>query len=60
MWDDVKDGYNFILEKTSGYLNWRYLDPRGGEHVAFQAVDDSKALGVIVIQISRDDGYLEG
>jgi len=32
-WNQIKDNYIFITEKTRDYLNWRYCDKRGGNYI---------------------------
>ena len=59
-WNQVKCGYNFIMEKNRIYLNWRYSDHRGGDFVMRQAVKDGAVLGIIALQLTQLDGYLEG
>lgn len=52
-WEEIKDHYNFILERNRDYLNWRYCDPRGGNYLVKIAKADSKILGYIVLRINR-------
>lgn len=59
-WDTIKGDYNFILEKNSKYLNWRYCDPRGGNFTVFQATQGDKILGFLALQLVEDNGYVEG
>ena len=59
-WEKGKDSYNFILEKNSGYMNWRYCDPRAGHYVVKQAVKDGEVLGFIVLELRKDGDYAEG
>lgn len=57
LWDDVKNHYNFIVERTHDYLNWRYCDPRGGKYIVKQAEEDGRILGYIVTRVNR---FIEG
>jgi hypothetical protein len=59
-WEKVKEHYNFILEKSSRYLNWRYCDPRGGNYRVMQAVKDGEVLGFIVTELKNTGSYAEG
>jgi hypothetical protein len=52
-WEEVKEGYDFIVEKTMDYLNWRYCDPRGGIYKVLLAKDESQVIGFIVYKINR-------
>ena len=47
-WNQIKDDYNFILEKKREYLNWRYTDNDRGSHVILQAVHGDEVLGYAV------------
>lgn len=60
LWNVVKEDYFFIKERTSGYLNWRYRDPRGGVYTVKQAVQDDEVLGYIVLRIKSYEGRREG
>jgi hypothetical protein len=60
-WNDVKDDYNFIVERDKNYLNWRYLDGRGGKYTLRYAFDGDKILGYIVLRVNRfRESYPEG
>ena len=52
-WDNIKDSYNFIVEKNKDYLNWRYCDPRGGNYTVLQAESQGQILGYIVLRINK-------
>jgi hypothetical protein len=60
LWNAVEDRYCFIKERTSGYLNWRYRDPRGGIYTVKQAVQDDEMIGYIVLRINSYEGKREG
>jgi GNAT superfamily N-acetyltransferase len=59
-WNTVKEHYNFIYERNSQYLNWRYCDKRGGNYLVKQAISDDQILGYIVLEIKQSGGYKEG
>jgi predicted N-acetyltransferase YhbS len=52
-WEQLKTGYDFIVEKTMEYLNWRYCDPRGGFYKILLARDDDRVIGYIVYKVNR-------
>jgi hypothetical protein len=52
-WEQVKTGYEFIVEKTMDYLNWRYCDPRGGFYKVLVAKDKRGIVGYIVYKVSK-------
>jgi hypothetical protein len=60
LWDAVKEKFFFIAERKSGYLNWRYRDPRGGVYTVKQAVQDDEMRGYIVLRINSWEGSREG
>ncbi len=57
-WDKIKDDYNFILEKRSEYLNWRFTDNDRGSHLIFQAMCGEEILGYTVVEYKQ--GFSEG
>jgi hypothetical protein len=52
-WGEIKDHYNFIVERSRDYLNWRYCDPRGGDYLVKIAHTDAKILGYMVLRINK-------
>jgi hypothetical protein len=52
-WEEVKDHYHFIVERSRDYLNWRYCDPRGGDYLVKVAQRDAKILGYMVLRVDR-------
>jgi hypothetical protein len=56
-WNEVKNDYDFIVEKSREYLNWRYCDPRGGNYDVWGAQENSHILGYIVLRVNRMDPY---
>jgi hypothetical protein len=52
-WEEIKDHYNFIIERSRDYLNWRYCDLRGGDYLVKIAQTDTKILGYMVLRINR-------
>jgi GNAT superfamily N-acetyltransferase len=52
-WNETKDHYTFIVERSKDYLNWRYCDPRGGDYIVRMAEADGRVLGFIVLRINR-------
>ena len=55
-WNDVKGEYDFIVERSNEYLNWRYCDKRGGDYRVKKAYDEDRLLGYAVTRVNR---YLE-
>lgn len=52
-WNEIRDHYSFIVERTKDFLNWRYCDPRGGDYAVHVAEEDDKILGFNVLRIDR-------
>jgi hypothetical protein len=62
-WQNIKNSYNFIIEKNQRYLNWRYCDPRcslSGRFLIKQAEQDGEILGFIVLETKNKEDYSEG
>jgi hypothetical protein len=62
-WENIKDGYCFIVEKNRDYLNWRYCDPRSnkeGRYFVKQAEQGGVVLGFIVFETRSKGDYSEG
>jgi hypothetical protein len=59
-WDQIKNDYNFILEITPEYLNWRFKDTERGTHTKFEAKSGEKVLGYVVVgyKHGRSDGQI--
>lgn len=52
-WGEIKNHYDFIVERSRDYLNWRYFDARGGDYLVKIAETDSKILGYVVLRINK-------
>jgi len=52
-WGAVKDHYDFIIERGSEHLNWRYIDLRAGKFLIRSIVEDEKLLGYCVLSVNR-------
>ena len=60
-YEKVKPHYNFIVEKTMTYMNWRYCDKRGGDFKVWLAEESGEVVGFLVLRInSLDPGYPVG
>lgn len=59
-WDAIKSQYDFILEKSSSYLNWRYANPVSGEYKKLTALEGSTVLGYIIFEVKRNGSFQEG
>jgi hypothetical protein len=52
-WDKVKNDYDFIIERTQEYLNWRYCDVKGGGYLILKAVELGNMVGFIVFRVNN-------
>jgi len=52
-WEEIKNHYDFIIERSRDFLNWRYFDARGGDYLVKIAEKDSKILGYVVLRINK-------
>jgi GNAT superfamily N-acetyltransferase len=52
-WKQVSDHYLFITDRSLPFLNWQFCDPRAGNYVVIQAIQDASVLGYITLRINR-------
>jgi hypothetical protein len=50
---EVSTSYDFIVQRTRDYLNWRYCDSRGGNYVVNIAAEKGKIMGYSVLRINK-------
>jgi hypothetical protein len=51
-WEQIKDRYDFIIERDMNYLNWRYVDTPDKGYYVKQAIGDGQLLGYLVCKIN--------
>lgn len=59
-WNEIKDHYDFIVERTREHLNWNYCDPRGGNFTVKLAEEEGRMLGYIVLGMDETREYGKG
>lgn len=60
-WAAAAPAYSFIQERTSGFLNWRFCDPRSGGFTVSVGVERDNMIAYIVTKTDRaDPGYPQG
>jgi predicted N-acetyltransferase YhbS len=60
-WNEIKGDYNFIVERDTSHLNWRYCDKRGGDYQIRQASKGGDVLGYVVLRVNKyNKEYPEG
>jgi hypothetical protein len=52
-WSQAASSYDFIIDRPSSYLNWRYFDPRAGASKVYAAKRGREWLGYIVVRVNR-------
>ncbi len=52
-WVETAPSYDFIVNRDRKYLNWRYTDPRAGQHEIHLAEEDDQVVGYCVSYINR-------
>jgi hypothetical protein len=57
-WQRAAAPFDFIVERTADYLNWRYADPRAGIFAIRVAEQGNELLGYSVLRLSHDRGYI--
>ena len=54
----MRDNYDFIVDRESIYMNWRFCDPRGGSFKVFKAGGEHGFRGYIVLFVNKMiEGY---
>jgi len=53
-WEEIKDHYSFMIERSRDYLNWRYCDPRGGDYLVKIAEANNQILAYTVLRIDKN------
>ena len=56
--EEASKPFDFIVDRTAQYLNWRYCDPRGGTFIPVLAEADEKILGYAVLKMANGHGYI--
>jgi hypothetical protein len=60
-WNNIKDNYNFILERKKDFVNWRFSYSLSRSFKKILAVNNNgDILGYITLRIDSRDDYLEG
>ena len=59
LWSDVRNGFDFALERRSEFLNWRYCDGRAGDYAVFVSEEGGGILGYVAVKISQGRAHLD-
>ena len=58
LFEDAGRDFRCILVRTSEYLNWRYMDRRGGDFTVFAAQEGEEVLGYAALKVQAGRGYI--
>ena len=58
--NEVNGSYDYIKHRTLEYLNWRYLDPRGGNYEVQALYEHGEFNGYGVFRVNRLEKYPVG
>ena len=56
--DEAARPFDFLLVRSSGYMNWRYCEPAAGRFTVRVAEQEGRILGYLVFKISEGNGYI--
>lgn len=56
LWGDARGEFDLAVVRSSGYLTWRYADPRGGRYTILLAEQGQTLLGFAVLALSQGRG----
>ena len=54
-WRKISGHHNFIVERRSKYLNWRYCDSQCNDYTVMEAVENNEILGYMVLKINNTE-----
>jgi GNAT superfamily N-acetyltransferase len=52
LWDKASSGYDFVAERKSGYLEWKFHEVPYVDYEVYQALRDDELVGYIVLRIA--------
>ena len=56
--DEAARPFDFIVVRSSEYMNWRYCDPAAGRFTVRAAEEQGRLLGYLVFKIAEGEGYI--
>jgi len=56
--DEACRPFDFLVVRSSDYLNWRYCEPAAGKFTVRVAEQEGRILGYLVFKISERSGYI--
>jgi GNAT superfamily N-acetyltransferase len=58
LFESCVSSFDFIRERTSSYLNWRFADKRAGRFTMLAAMSGQEMLGYVVVTRAKDVGII--
>jgi hypothetical protein len=56
LFDRASEDFDIMIVRDSGYLNWRYCDPRAGDFIVRTARNKGRLVGYMVMRDESKDG----
>ena len=56
--DEAAKPFDFIVVRSTDYLNWRYCDPAAGRFTVRVAEQEGRLLGYLVLRVAEGEGYI--
>jgi ribosomal protein S18 acetylase RimI-like enzyme len=56
--EEAARAFDFIVVRSTDYLNWRYCDPAAGRFTVRVAEREGRLLGYLVFKIAEGEGYI--
>ena len=56
--DEAARPFEFVVVRTSDYMNWRFCDPAAGRFTVRAAEERGRLLGYLVFKITQGEGYI--
>jgi len=56
----IENSHDFLVSRSKRFLNGRYCDPRGGDYIVKQAIENDEVVGYLVLKINRYQDYPVG
>jgi hypothetical protein len=56
--DEAARPFDFLVVRSSDYMNWRYCEPAAGRFTIRVAEHEGRILGYLILKISEGNGYI--
>jgi GNAT superfamily N-acetyltransferase len=58
LFDEAARPFDFLVVRSSDYMNWRYRDPAAAHFTVRIAEQEGRILGYLILKISQGEGYI--